>query len=170
MKKNNRGFTLVETLVVSSFIVGILIFLFSQFSKLKTSYDASFEYNTVPALFLAKNINRYLTMSGSATIRNQVDQSTNGFIDITDCPSDYLNKTDYCRQLFSDLHVVSVLVTKESTFKSDLQDYLKDNNVIYHEKLYQFVKELSINNDNYNGYRIIAEFANDNFATVKLTY
>ena len=44
MKKNNRGFTLVETLVVSSFIVGILVFLFAQFSKLKKSYDASFEY------------------------------------------------------------------------------------------------------------------------------
>ena len=46
MKKNNRGFTLVETLVVSAFIVGILIFLFSQFSRLKSSYEASFEYYT----------------------------------------------------------------------------------------------------------------------------
>ena len=60
MKKSYRGFTLVETLIVSAFIIGILIFLFSQFTKLKKSYDTSFENNTIPALYKARNINRYL--------------------------------------------------------------------------------------------------------------
>lgn len=170
MKKNNRGFTLVETLVVSAFIVGILIFLFSQFSRLKSSYEASFEYNTVPALFSAKNVNRYLMVSGSSTLRNAIDASEYNFIDITTCPEDYLEKTDYCLQLFSDLNVISVVVAKESTFKTHFQDYLKDNPGVYHEKFYNFVKQLSIRDDNYSGYRIIAEFKGDNFASVRLTY
>lgn len=170
MKKNNRGFTLVEMLVVSSFIVGILIFLFAQFSKLKKSYDASFEYNTVPALYKAKNINRYVITSGNDLLVNSIDKSEGGFIDITDCPMDYLEKIDYCSQLFSDLGVVTVFVTKESTFKTGLQEYLKENNTAYHEKLYQFVKQLSINNENYDGYRFIVEFEDNNFASVKMTY
>lgn len=170
MKKNNRGFTLVETLVVSSFIVGILIFLFAQFSKLKKNYDASFEYNTVPALYKAKNINRYVSSSGNDLLVSEIEKSENGFIDITDCPMDYLEKIDYCSQLFSDLGVVTVLVTKESTFKTGLQEYLKVNNTTYHEKLYQFVKNLSINNENYDGYRFIVEFEDDHFASVKMTY
>lgn len=170
MKKNNRGFTLVETLVVSSFIVGILIFLFSQFSKLKKSYDASFEYNTVPALYKAKNINRYVLAVGNDLLVTELEKSKTGFIDITECPMDYLEKIDYCSQLFSDLGVVSVLVAKEDSFKTGLQEYLRVNNTAYHEKLYQFVKQLSINNENYDGYRFIVEFEDDNFATVKMTY
>lgn len=170
MKKNNRGFTLVETLVVSSFIVGILIFLFAQFSKLKQSYDASFEYNTIPALYKAQNINRYVFSSGNNLLISELEKSPAGFIDITECPMDYLDKIDYCSQLFSDLGVVAVLVTKETTFKTGLQEYLKTNNTAYHEKLYQFVKQLSINSANYAGYRLIVEFEDDNFATVKLTY
>lgn len=170
MKKNNRGFTLVETLVVSSFIVGILVFLFAQFSKLKKSYDASFEYNTIPALYKAKNINRYVLTSGNDTLVQELEKSSIGFIDITECPMDYLEKIDYCSQLFSDLGVVSVIVAKEATFKTDLQDYLRVNNTAYHEKLYQFVKNLSINTENYDGYRFIIEFEDDNFATIKMTY
>lgn len=170
MKKNNRGFTLVETLVVSSFIIGILVFLFAQFSKLKKSYDASFEYNTIPALYAGKNINRYIVRTNANDLVEAIEETTTGFIDITECPMDYLESIDYCSKLFEDLGVITVLVTKESTFKTDLQDFLKVNNVTYHEKLYKFVKELSINNDNYDGYRIILELDNDAFASVKLSY
>lgn len=170
MKKNNKGFTLIETLVVSSFIVGILIFLFSQFSKLKTSYEASFEYNTIPALYKAKNINRYINTSGSSILRSFVDTNPNGFVDITACPESYLDKTDFCIELLDRLGAVSVVVVKESTYKDKFQSYLKNNPDSYHQKLYTFVKQLSTRQDNFNGYRIIAEFENDNFASVKLTY
>lgn len=170
MKKNSEGFTLVEMLVVSSFIVGILIFLFSQFSQLKKSYDASFEYNTVPALYHAKNINRYVYNIGNMHLVDAVNKSADGFVEITDCPMDYLEKVDYCEQLFSDLGVVAVFVSRESTFKTGLQEYLRKNNTTYHEKFYQFVKQLSINNENYEGYRIIAEFEGNEFASVRMTY
>jgi len=170
MKKNNRGFTLVETLVVSSFIVGILIFLFAQFSKLKKSYDASFEYNTIPSLYKAKNINRYVLSSGADTLVDELEKNNIGFIDITECPMDYLEKIDYCSQLFSDLGAVTVLVVKEEAIKTDLQEYLKANNVAYHEKLYQFVKEISIDSENLGGYRFIIEFDDDSFATINMSY
>ena len=144
--------------------------MFSQFSKLKRNYDASFEYNTIPALYKAKNINRYVLASGNDLLVDELEKSSIGFIDITECPMDYLEKIDYCSQLFSDLGVVTVIVAKEATFKTDLQNYLKENNTAYHEKFYQFVKSLSINTENEGGYRFIIEFEDDNFATVKMSY
>ena len=44
MKKRNKGFILLETLVVSTFIITLLIYLYVQFSNLKKSYDISFRY------------------------------------------------------------------------------------------------------------------------------
>lgn len=170
MKKNNRGFSLIEMLVVSAFIVGILIFLFAQFTNLKKNYDASFEYNTIPALYKAKNINRYISSIGNIDLIMALEKTESGFIELTDCPMDYLSKIDYCSQLFSDLGVVTVFVAKESTFKSNLQPFLKENNNAYHEKLYQFVKNLSVNSDNLDGYRFICEFEGNNFATVKMSH
>ncbi len=170
MKKKNRGFTLVETLVVSSFIIGVLVFLFAEFTKMKKSYDVSFEFNTIPALYKAKNIDRYLSSTGQDILVNALENTKEGFLDITTCPSEYLTKTDYCKTLFNDLNVISVIAVKESALKNQLEEELKNNtNGVYHEKLYQFVKSMSINNENYDGYRLIAEFEKEQFATVKLS-
>lgn len=170
MKKNNRGFTLVETLVVSAFIIGVLVFLFAEFTQLKKSYDVSFEFNTIPALYKAKNIDRYITSTGNELLIQALENSSGGFIDITTCPSEYVMKTDYCKTLFSDLRVSSVFAVKESTLKTSFEDELKDNKTgFYHEKLYQFVKNMNINNENYEGYRLVVEFEGDQFGTVKLS-
>jgi len=62
MKKNQKnGFMLIETLLVSTFVLGVLTYLFAQFSALKRNYDDNFKYNTVPALYGIKNMNQYIT-------------------------------------------------------------------------------------------------------------
>ncbi len=171
MKKSNRGFTLVETLIVSAFIIGILIFLFSQFTKLKKSYDASFDNNTIPALYKARNINRYLYSVEGPEFITKLEESENGYLEITDCSNSYISKVSYCKKLFEELEVKHVFVTKEAIFKYEFQYYLKENtNTKYSEKLYRFVKNLSVYNDNYDGYRIIVEFKDDGFATVGLNH
>ena len=48
--KKNRGYVLFETLVVSTVILGTLVFLYIQLSSIKSSYNTSFKYNTVSAL------------------------------------------------------------------------------------------------------------------------
>ena len=170
MKKKSRGFTLVETLVVSSFIIGVLVFLFAEFTKIKKSYDVSFEFNTIPALYKVKNIDRYLASSGNEILIDALQKSENGFLDLTTCPSDYLSKTDYCKELLQKLQVVSVFAVNESQLKDQFEAELKNNTTgIYHEKLYQFVKNLSINNENYDGYRLVVELEDSQFATIKLS-
>lgn len=57
---NKKGFMLLETLVVSTFILGILIFLFIQLSTIKRAYDTSFRYNTITGLYHAKEFSKFL--------------------------------------------------------------------------------------------------------------
>lgn len=170
MKKSNRGFTLVETLIVSAFIIGILIFLFSEFTKLKKSYDTSFDSNTIPALYKARNINRYLYSIEGSDFITKLDAIPEGYLEITDCSSTYISKVSYCKKLFEELEVVHVFVAKETSFKGDLQEGHLKNNPDYREKLYRFVKNLSVYNENYDGYRIIVEFEEDGFASVGLNH
>ena len=60
MKKRNKGFILLETLVVSTFIITVLIYLYIQFTNLKKSYDISFRYDTISGLYGAKEIDKFI--------------------------------------------------------------------------------------------------------------
>ena len=46
MKKDNRGFLLAESLVVSTFVLTVLILLYIQFSNLITNYKNIKQYGT----------------------------------------------------------------------------------------------------------------------------
>lgn len=59
MKKNNKGFTMLETLVASTLIVSTLVFLYIQFNNLVTGYDESFQFNTVQGIHHAKQLVKY---------------------------------------------------------------------------------------------------------------
>ena len=61
MKKNNQGFMLVEALVMSTVIIGVLVFMFIQFRNISRGYDRSFSYDTVPNLYYTNEIKRILT-------------------------------------------------------------------------------------------------------------
>ncbi|MEG2311383.1 MAG: type II secretion system protein, partial [Bacilli bacterium] len=96
-KNNNRGFMLIETLICSTFIVGILIVLYTQFERINKSYEDSFKYNTVNNLYLVNNFKMYLLQNGGESLLNNLN-STNYFIDITACPSP-LQEVNYCNNL-----------------------------------------------------------------------
>ena len=61
MKKiDNRGFMLTETLIVATFLVTTLLFLYIQFNNVTKTYDTSFKYNTVNGLYAVNNIINYI--------------------------------------------------------------------------------------------------------------
>lgn len=60
MKKDNRGFMLVEALVMSTVIIGVIVYMFIQFQSLSKNYDKSFHYNTVSGLYVANEVRNYL--------------------------------------------------------------------------------------------------------------
>ena len=46
--KNNKGFLLAESLVVSTFVLTVLIFLFVQYQNLMTTYKNNTDYIPKP--------------------------------------------------------------------------------------------------------------------------
>lgn len=167
-KSSNRGFMLLETLIVSTVILGTLIFLYTQFTGIKTSYDISFKYNTIPGLYHSKQITTYFEDFGYQTLSDNLDNSNTGFINIT-------ANTSYF-EIGSDINLYKNLVkeikAKTILFVNDdlvfLKEYLANTNDdlsgIFSEGLKDFI--LKTTTDSTNQYRVIIEFNDNTYATV----
>ena len=156
MKKfNNKGFMLAETLIVSVFVSGVLIFLYVQFSKLNNLYDESYIYNTVEGLYALEDIREYIKTDEQVLQYIDTNIDTLKYIDITDC-SVFTNK-DYCSNLFKLEGIKYIFITTNST----PDNYIKR----YDEQFLDFINKI-----NYQGnenYRIVASFDNSTFATIR---
>ena len=58
MKKN--GFMLAEVLIVSTLLIGVMVFMYTQIRTLTLNYTRSFNYNTVDGLYGARVIKDFL--------------------------------------------------------------------------------------------------------------
>ena len=174
MKKDRKGFTLIETLIVSTVIIGIIVFLFAQFSKLRKSYDNSFNYNNIVAIYNTKNINKFLISTNYSTITTALKNEEDGYVDISSCPDDYILNSDYCKKLFDFMKVNSVFIVRENQLSAsedtNLKKYIRENPEKVHAKFYEFVTTLSSKSDNTGGYRLIAEYDNTMFASIVFTF
>ena len=157
-KNNNKGFMLLETMVVSAFIITVLIFLYVQFSNLKKSYDESFRYDTIPELFKTKEIDKFINNNyGYADIINDVKESEDKYIELynNSCNMTYFSKyNSYCNRLMNDMNVKTILLV--STDLSKLINKLKTNNK-YSNSLYLYIKKINQSTNN-NSYSLIVEF------------
>lgn len=155
MKKNNKGFMLAETLVVSTFVSGVLIFLYIQFSNLSKSYEESYKYNTVEGLYALEDVREYLISDKTAYqyINDNINQLM--YIDITDC-NIFTNK-NYCLELLQLENIDSIIVT--------LNEVPYNNIDGYSEGFYSFLKK--INKEGDQTYRLVASFNNSTYATVR---
>ena len=165
-KNNNRGFMLVETLVVTTFVAGVLIFLFVQFSKLSKAYEESYIYNTVEGLYALKDVKDFIMLDSTTItetdsegetfiqyIEDNID--TENYIDITDC-SLFANK-DFCFRLLVNENIDKIFITKN--------EIPKDNITGYNEGFKTFINK--INEEGNEPYRIVASFNNSTYATLR---
>ena len=162
MKKiKNKGFMLMETLVVSTFVVTTLTILFVQFQRINRNFDITFTYNTVNGLYATNNIHNFIKPDVPKIVE-ELDKSSVPYLDITSCPT-YITSQEYCKALMTSLKVKKVLFTKEDI--TDLKENIKENTEI-DQKLKDFIKYISdAKNDNY---RLIVEFTDATYATLKL--
>ena len=84
MKKiDNKGFMLLETLVVSAFIISTLVYLYIQFSNLKGNYEKSFVYDSIPELYSTKQVNDFINSNYNySDLFLAVDRSDDSYIEI----------------------------------------------------------------------------------------
>lgn len=175
MKKNEKGFTLLETLIVSTVVVGTLIYLFTQISNVKTNYDISFRYNTIPGLFSAKNIVDYMKKSGYSTLITTLDNSSSDYVTIENNSSFDYGNNDYYLKLKEETNIKKVLFVKDDI--NSLKDKIRacydsdttNNTAICNEEeeLKKFIRNLSTDSLP-NTYRLIIEYNDLTFASIEI--
>lgn len=163
MKKiNKKGFVLAETIAVSTVVLTSLVIIYTQFISISNSYNRSFKYNNVNNLYLVENIRQFLINDNS--LNRLITSLENGqsYIDMTSCSNDYFTEYIYCETLFNYSNAKTVLFTKEDI--TNLKNTIDNTN--YSQNLKSFIK--NINNSIDNNYRLIVEFNDDTFATIKV--
>ncbi len=163
-KMSNKGFMLAETLIVSTFIMVILLFLYIQFNRVWDSYDETFTYDTVNSIYSATNIRDYVMTDGYATLVNKLGSKTH--IDITKCNTEYFKNRNYCVRLFDNLNVKKVIFTHEDV--TSLQSYVPSAaSSDFSQTFKDYI--VSLSSEKISGiYRIIVEFKDDTYANVNL--
>ena len=159
-KMNNRGFMLAETLIVATFLVTTLLFIYIQFNNITKTYDNSFKYNTVNGLYTAKNIIKYISTDGIDSLKTKLAQDGVEFVNITGCSNTYFTENDYCIVLMNSSNVKTVLFTEENL------DILKNTTTSLDQTIVDFIDYIDY--EKTTGYRIIIEFNDNTFASLKI--
>ena len=105
-RMNNRGVVLLETLIVSIFVIAIFVFIYrntvpmmGQYEKLETFDDVDSVYaaNLVKNMVITNIPNKYI---------DEVLLATNSYADISNCDDASLyTDSNYCTKLKQSLHI-----------------------------------------------------------------
>ncbi len=168
MKKlNNKGFLLVETIVVATFTLTVLIVLFLQFKNLLVSYNNSYNYNTVEGIYDLKNVKKYISQyeNKENTLTKQLSSASKPYLVFYNgnCNVDLgIGGTNFCEEIMKQGNFKTVLFSHSDA--TDLKNYLKsneDSNISENMKI--LIKSLKkVENQN----RLIAEFTDGTLATI----
>lgn len=166
-KMNNKGFLLLETLVVTTFTVAVLTYLYIQYVSLKKNYNKSFSYNTVPGLLHAKAIDTFFNDSTFYTnIIFDLTTGSNKYIELASnniCNTSYFSsKQTLCNNLINDAKVKTIIITK--TDLSQTINVLKTNNP-YSNDLLKYIKSIKIPVENAK-YVLVFEYSDKTFANI----
>ena len=158
--KNNKGYALTEILILSTVIIGVLTFMYIQFKNINRGYQNSFNYDTVEGLYLANNILNYINSDGYDTLVESLNNSPQGYIDITNCDVNLFEVGAFCEELFNKSKVKQVLFTEENLYK------IKSNMLNIDNDMKNYIKQIKTTNDT-KDYRIIVKYDNNTFASLR---
>lgn len=157
MLKNIKGYLLIETLLISVMVAGMLVYLYAQFSTINNAYNDLYKYNTVNELYITGVIKDLVRHEATAN-----SSLRNGSV-ITVCKNNAQQFT------FTDSHTNYSI--KEICAKTDVKNVFlvradqheKLATVVsgseYSDLIRNFVK--SFENKGSSKYRIVVEFAKD---------
>ena len=155
MKKlNNKGFLLVETIVVATFTVTVLVALFLQFKNLLINYNDSYKYNTVEGIY---NLGAFKNCLQNSDFKEEKVKTTDNppYIDVTDAGGvcQDIKKAGHFKQVIlanSNLRTLKSYVrnTKDETLSEEMKDVIKKLDSADHQD------------------RLIAEFTDGTYASL----
>lgn len=155
MKKSNKGFTLIETLVVSAFVIGSLLYLYVQINNAVINYDRTFRYDSIKNVY---NVNTmYHFLSGKNIL------STNDIVIVTNKSFTNDKHSSFFSNIAQSINAKTVLIVNQSnysTWKNNINSYSID----YGLKQYL----LKLEDVNESGYIIVIEFNDDTYASLRV--
>ncbi|MBP3920234.1 MAG: LamG domain-containing protein [Bacilli bacterium] len=168
MIKNNKGFIITEVLILATVLIGVLIFMYSQFKNITRSYEYSFKYDTVEGMYLANNIINYINQGSYDILVQTLNNSEQDYLDIysdindriVGCDINIFETPIFCSDLFKLSQVERVIFAKE-----DLKE-LKNNMKELPEDLKDYINNIKVLNS-FNDYRIIVKYKNGTFSTMR---
>lgn len=160
---NNRGFMLVETLIVSVFIMAIFSLLYTNIFPLVGEYDRIKNYDTIQATYVA-HWARKIALKGLPTNVYTTAKNT-GYVDITNC-SLYTqsNAGSWCQNFKTANSISRIYLTSYNTTK--LKTFVKDNSA-FSRDFREYIAYLPAYSKNTSKtpttgyYRVIVEYDTD---------
>lgn len=165
MKKNNRGFLLAESLVVSTFVLTILILLYVQFSNLTTNYKNSYNYNNVESIYDLSSVASYLKTNGF-DLSSKLTKSKPYVIvyENNSCNMDAGIIDTFCDNLINKMDAKRIIYTSSDI--NLIQKYVSENDDSnINQSLRDFILRVETTPVQNKG-RLFAEFNNGTFATI----
>lgn len=121
MKKNNKGFMLAEVFIVSSFVLGVLVYMFIQTNSIMRNFNRSFSYNTVSGLYITNEVAKYIKKNDT----NNYCTSVN-IIDYSDDTWKKLKKSSNINTvIIGNLNDIKANVTSNTGISPKAQDFIK---------------------------------------------
>ena len=156
--KKTRAFALVETLIVSTIIATILMYIFIQFNKVEGMYDESFAYNDVDNLYKLDSIKSYIISLSNEFKQGLISKiESDSLVIIAKGDTTYTNLEyiDNQEEMLKNLNIKNFIITK-----SDVSNISMDG---LSKNIKNMIKKINNKSDNY---RFIVEFDNENIATI----
>ena len=158
MKKKSRGFALLETLIVSTIIASIMIYMFVQFNSLQNKYNESLRYNDVDDLYKLDSIKSYIISLSNEFKQGLISKiESDSLVIIAKDDNTYTNLEyiDNQEEMLKNLNIKNFIITK-----SDVSNISMDG---LSKNIKNMIKKINNKSDNY---RFIVEFDNENIATI----
>ena len=158
-KMNNKGFLLTESLIVSTFVLTVLVFIFIQFKNLMVNYKSSYMYNNVEDIYSLGSMGAFL--KNNITISIPENSSYLEIYKDGTCTNIPEEKVYSCNELADAMNLEYMIY-----IDSDIES-LKSSigNTSLNQEIKDFIERASGDRIVGKG-RLIAKFKNGNFATV----
>ena len=132
MIKNNKGFMLIEVIIVSTIVVTTLVALFTSFNKLYNNYNTKNSYYNIDAMYATREMLKSMIEDNTL---NKLINDTNSYdyiINNSVCNTNYSllgcqdlkDLYDINNMIFSKYDIDSLNALKETSLNETQKDYI----------------------------------------------
>lgn len=172
---NKKGFVLVETIVVSVFVLGLFTFIIANIIPLIGEYEKESDYDSVESIYSAHMIRKMILKSENQRIASLATLPTEGYYMFEgDDICYYLTNINYCKKLLSrDFLDVRKIILTNYTISNDFKQRSKKFDRATREYISQMQKynNTGLNPSQYDfERRIIVVFNDGRITNIELLF